>query len=45
MTLERRTNKAPKLIEERKYKNRGEINKIQTKNTMEKINKTKRWFF
>ena len=44
-TRERRTNKAQSSQKERNHKYQTEINEIETKKTIAKINKTKSWFF
>ena len=44
-TRERKTNKTRSQQKERSYKIRAEINEIETKKTIPKINKTKSWFF
>ena len=43
-TKERRTNKTKSQQKERNHKDRAEINEIETKKTVAKINKTKSWF-
>ena len=43
-TRERRTNKTLSQQKERNHKERAEINEIETKETIAKINKTKSWF-
>ena len=42
---ERRTNKTQNQWKERNHKIRAEINEIETKKTIAKINKTNNWFF
>ena len=44
-TRERRTNKTQSQQKEKNIKIRAEINEIETKETIAKINKTKSWFF
>ena len=43
-TRERRTSKTQSQQKERNLKIRAEINEIETKKTIAKINKTKSWF-
>ena len=44
-TRDRRTNKTQSQQKERGQKITGQINEIETKKTVAKINKTKSWFF
>ena len=44
-TRERRTKKTQSQWNERNHKFRAQINEIETKKTIAKINKTKSWFF